>query len=225
MRRLTTGTTASPSATASAPPRQLGRHAALHVHQARIEQHVGDETIGARRDRQAAEDLLVLDLLGTRGAHALHDEVEAVGLLGIDGVVVTEARRYSREPAPTPRRISRPRGRQRQRRRTRAIDHAHDDGAAAAVFEELLDGVTQRGGLPESAEHARVVGEAANRHGFVDGALEGAADEGGDVGGGARDDAYRAGLFGGWNLRIKGLGQKSPLGAASRSSRRNAREM
>ena len=83
-------------------------------------------------------------------------------------------------------------------------------GAAAAVLEELLDRVTQRGGLPEAAEHARVVGEAADRHGFVDRALERAADEGRDVGRGARDDTYRAGCFGGWDLRVKRLGQSTP---------------
>ena len=56
----------------------LGGHAALHAHQARLEQRIGDEAVRARRDRQAAEDFLVFDLLGAGGAHALHDEVEAI---------------------------------------------------------------------------------------------------------------------------------------------------
>ena len=33
---------------------------------------------------EPAEDFLVLDLLGAGGAHALHDQVEAIGLLRID---------------------------------------------------------------------------------------------------------------------------------------------
>ena len=113
--------------------------------------------------------------------------------------------------------------RQRQRRRARAVDDAHDDGAAAAVLEELLDRVTQRGGLPQAAEHARVVGEAADRDGFVDRTLEGAADEGRDVGRGARDDTYRAGLFGGWDLRVKRLGQSTPHDRDARQSRASQR--
>src|SRR5690349_21124449 len=104
--------------------------------------------------------------------------------------------------------------RQRERGRTRAIRDAHDDRAAAAVLEELLDGVAQRGRLPQPAEHARVVGEAAHRHGFVDGTLECAAYEGGDAGRGARDDAYRAGCIGCWILRVERLGQSAPLNAA-----------
>jgi hypothetical protein len=81
--------------------------------------------------------------------------------------------------------------------------------------------------LPQAAEHTRVVGEAANRHGFVDGALERAADEGGDAGRGARDDAYRAVLVGCWKLRVERLGQKSPLNAAfpEKKGLRNAGEM
>ena len=61
--------------------RPLGGHAALYTHQARFEQRVGDEAIGARGDGQPSEDLLVFDLLGAGGAHALHDQVEAVGSL------------------------------------------------------------------------------------------------------------------------------------------------
>ena len=90
--------------------------------------------------------------------------------------------------------------RQRQRRRASAIDHADDDGAAAAVLEELIDRVTQRGGLPEAAEDARVVGKTADRDGFVDRTLQGAADEGRDAGRGTRNDTYRAVLFGGLDL-------------------------
>ncbi len=98
----------------------------------------------------------------------------------------------------------------RERGRTGAIHHAHDDGAAAAVLEELLDGVTQRGGLPQAAENSCVVRKAANRDGLVDRTLERAADEGRDVGRGARNDTYRAGFFGGWDLRVKRLGQSTP---------------
>ena len=68
--------------------RPLGGHAALHANQARLEQRVGDEAIGARRDGQPPEDLLVLDLLGSRGAHPLHHQVEAVVILRLDAVVV-----------------------------------------------------------------------------------------------------------------------------------------
>ena len=80
--------------------RPLGGHAALHADQARFEQRVGDEAVRARGDRQAPEDFLVFDLLGAGGAHALHDQVEAVGLLRIDGVVVDRgAQEFARSGA------------------------------------------------------------------------------------------------------------------------------
>src|SRR5205823_3473993 len=148
---------------------------------------------------QPAEDLLVLDLLRARGAHALHDEIETLGFLRIDGVVVDRgAQVFARAGADTAQDEAAARRGQRQRGRTRPVRHAHDDRAAPAVLEELLDRVAQRGRLPEAAEHTRVVGEAAYQHRFVDGALERATDEGGDAGRGTRDDTYRAGLLGDW---------------------------
>src|SRR6185503_13836774 len=66
----------------------LRGHAALHANQARLEQGVGDEAFDARRDRQAPEDLLVLDLFGAGGAYPLHHQVETIVILGLDAVVV-----------------------------------------------------------------------------------------------------------------------------------------
>jgi len=65
-----------------------GRHAAADADQRRLLQRRSDVTRRARRDRQAAEDLLVLDVLRTRRAHALQHEVEAIRLVGADVVVV-----------------------------------------------------------------------------------------------------------------------------------------
>ena len=69
-----------------------------------------------------------------------------------------------------------------------AVGDTHDDGAAAAVLEELLDRVGNGRGLPQAAEHVLEFGEARDRDRPVHRPLEGAADEGGDCGWQARDD-------------------------------------
>ena len=91
-----------------------------------------------------------------------------------------------------------------------AVHDAHDDGAAAAILEVLLDRVAQCAGLPQAAEHARGVVEAADRTGSMHGPVQRAADEGSDAVGTPRDGIVRTGSFGGWDLRVKRLGQSTP---------------
>jgi len=68
--------------------RTLGRHRAPHANQGRFLQRIRHVSGGARHDGQAAENLLVLDVLRADGAHALHDEVETVVLVRTHVVVV-----------------------------------------------------------------------------------------------------------------------------------------
>ena len=52
------------------------RHGADHSHESRIVEHRGDEARRLRVDGEAAEDLLLLDELRARAAHAVDDEIE-----------------------------------------------------------------------------------------------------------------------------------------------------
>ena len=63
----------------------------------------------------------------------------------------------------------------------RAAAHdADDDRFLAAVLEELVDGVRQGRGLPQSTEQLLVLGEALDARRFADRPFERTADEGGD---------------------------------------------
>jgi len=150
-------------------------------HQARLLQRRRHVPRGARNDGQAAEDLLVLDALRAARADALHDQVEPVGLVPADVVVV------DRRPQHLPRARAQRRQRQRlaatgqgERRRRAPVHDPHHDRVAAAVLEELLDGVGERARLPEPAEDGVELGEASDRDWPVDRPAQRATHEGGD---------------------------------------------
>ncbi len=177
--------------------RSVRGHGAAHAHQLRVLERGRHEARRAGDHRQATEDLLVLDALGAVGAHALHDEVEAVGLVRPDVVVVDRgAQHLARARAERRERERLGAAGQRDGRRRAAVDHADDQGRAAAVLEELLDGIGQRAGLPQSAEDAVELGEAADRDRAIGRAAQRAADEGSHGGGPAEDGAIGARPFG-----------------------------
>jgi len=167
-----------------------------HADHRRLLQHGEDVTRRVRQHRQPPEDLLVLDVLGTSSAHALHDQVEAVGLVGADVVVVD--RRPERLSGTRAHGLERQRvgaaGQGEGRGRT-AVHHADDDRCAAAVLEVLLDCIRERARLPEAAEDDLELGVAADRHRLVDRAPQRAPDERGDGGRQAQDGAVRARPF------------------------------
>ena len=166
----------------------LGRDAAGDPHQARFEQYVGDEAAGGRGDRDAPVDFLVLDQLGTGGAHALHHEVEALVLGSAQAIVVNRGAQVlaragvERDQAQ----CASARG-QGYRRGARAVDDAHDARLATAVLEELLDGIGERRRLPQAAEVLLKLDEAPDRERLVHRTLQRAADE--------RDDSGRHAFY------------------------------
>ena len=155
--------------------RQLARDA----RERGLRQHGPDRTRRIRDDGHATVDLLVLDVLGARRAHALDDEVEAVLLVVADAVVVDggaqELAGAGCERLEHERPVAR---RQPDGAAARAVRDAHDDRRAAAVLEVLLDGVRQRRRLPEAAEDALELVEAGDADGPVDGTTQAAADKG-----------------------------------------------
>ena len=80
---------------------------------------------------------------------------------------------------------------------------------AAAVLEELLDGIRQRRGLPQAAEVLLELGEALDQDRAIDRTFEGAADEGGDAGRHALDRVVRSALFGDLDAGDAALGHGS----------------
>ena len=141
------------------------------------QQH-GGRARRVRIDRDAAVDLLVLDVLRARGAHALDHEVEAVLLVVADAVVVDgraqELARAGRERLEHQRLAAR---RESDRAAARAVRDAHHDRGPPAILEVLLERVRQRGGLPQAAEDALEFVEAVDAHGAIDGAAQATADE------------------------------------------------
>jgi len=176
--------------------RARGRDVAADAGEHGLLQRGRDEAARRRHDRQAAEYLLVLDVLRAAESHALQHEIEAIGLGGPDVVVVdrrpqclsrTGTQRLERQ------RI-RPAG-QRNRRRASAVDDAYDDRGSTAVLEILLDGIGQRARLPQPAEDRVKFGEARHRHGALDRTPQRTAHEGGHGGRKACDRAFRARRF------------------------------
>jgi len=171
-------------------------HLPAHAHELRFLQHRGDVARRVGHDRDAAEDLLVLDVIRAARAHALHHQVEAVGLGRADVVVVDRgAQRLARARAQ---RLERERlavAGQRDGGGRAAVHHAHDDRPLAAALEELLDGVRHRAWLPQAAEHLVELREAPHRERPVDRPAQGAADERGDGGRHQGDRAVRARTF------------------------------
>ena len=154
------------------------RHGAAHPHQQGFLQRRDDESRRARFGRQPPENFLVLDVLGAERAHALHDEVEAVFLVGRDVVVVDGGtQHFARAGTQRFEHQLFVAARQADGGRRAAVHDAHDDGFAAAVVEELLDGIGQHARLPEPAEHLLVLGEIAHAHRTVDGTAQRTADE------------------------------------------------
>jgi len=181
----------------SGPERALrphGRHGAAHAHQRRLLQRRSDVARRVRRDRQAAEDLLVFDVLGARRAHALHHEVEAIRLVRTDIVVIDGgAQRFARARAQGYERERLARAaRQRDAGGCAAVHHADDHGLAPAVLEELLDGIGQRARLPEATEDVVELRVAAHCDGAIDGAAQRAPDECSNGGGKAGNGALGA---------------------------------
>jgi len=168
-------------------------HRPANAHELRLLQHRGHVARRAGHHRDAAEDFLFLDVVGAARAHALHDQVEAVGLGRADVVVVNRGTQ----------RFARARTQRLERERLvvagkgdgggrPAVQHADDDRAPATALEELLDGVRQRARLPQPAEHLVELGEVPHRDRPVDRAAQGAADEGRDGGRQQRDRVVRA---------------------------------
>jgi len=171
-------------------------HCAAHAHELRLLQHRGDVARGTWHHGDATEDLLVLDVIGAPRAHALHDEVEAVGLRCADVVVIDRgAQRLARTGTQRLERERRVAAGQRDGGGHAAVHDADDDRALAAAFEELLDGIRHRARLPQSAEHLVELGVALHRDRPVDRPTQGAADEPRDRGRQQRDRAVRARRF------------------------------
>jgi len=178
------------------PLRACLRHRSPHPHQLRFLQRRRHEARRVGYDGDAAEDLLVLDVLGAARAHALHHEVEAVGLVGADVVVVHRgAQRLARARAQCRERQRFTVAGQRDGRRCAAVHDAHDHRVPATVVEELLDGVAECARLPEASEHLVELGEAAHGDRAIHRAAQRAADECGDCGRQRRDRAVRARPF------------------------------
>src|SRR6185312_7190780 len=112
------------------------------------------------------------------GAHALHREIEPRGVFRRD-IVVVDAGAQKFPGARTQRPQSQPRiaGGQLQRRAARAVHHAHHQRFAAAVVEELLDGVAERARLPQAAEHMLEFRESRDENRPVDRSAQCAPDE------------------------------------------------
>ncbi len=81
--------------------------------------------------------------------------------------------------------------RQGQRRRARAVDYSHDERLAAAVVEEMFDGIPEWTGLPETPEHLLKFREARDEYRAVHRTAQRTADESG-----ARRAEPRDGLIG-----------------------------
>jgi len=191
--------------------RALPGHRTPHAHQTGILQRRGDESGRARRDRQPAEDLLVLDALRAAGAYPLHDEIEAVRLVRADVVVVhRRAQCLARTRAQCRKRERLTPAGQRDRRRHASVHYAHDHGVAAAAVEELLDRVGERARLPQPAEQVVELGKTVDGDGAVDRAAQRAADERGHGSRTTRNGAVRAGPFRDDNAAEGRIAQAAP---------------
>jgi len=153
----------------------------LHdAHEGRILQRAAHAARSTLADRDATEDLLVLDVLGPVSAHTLHHEIEAVVLARTDVVVIDRRpQRLARARAEClePQRRSGTAGKA-DGRRAAAVHQAQHYGFAPAVVEELLDGIGERARLPQPAEHLLEFAEAAQADRLVDRTPQTAADEG-----------------------------------------------
>jgi len=154
------------------------RYRTRDARELRLGEHGLDGARRVRRNRHAAVDFLVLDVLGARRAHALDHEVEAVFLVLADAVVIDggaqELARAGRERLQHEPLHAR---RQLDRAATRAVGDAHHDRRAPAVLEILLDRIRQRRRLPEASEDALEFVEAGDCDGSVHRAAQAAADE------------------------------------------------
>src|SRR5690606_24236480 len=150
----------------------------------RIAQHVDDETVIGRIERELGIELLILDELRSRPGDSLHDEIETLGR-GFDAVIVdgdTQVLAAARPPSDEAQRsIS---GRHVDAARSRAVREPHDDRALAAVQKEVLHGVRDEAVRRMAAEDTAVVVEARDRHGPIDGAALRSSEE--------RDDGHRS---------------------------------
>jgi len=130
------------------------------------------------------------------GAHALNHEVEAVGLVRADVVVVHRGtQQLARSRAERRERERVLAAGQRDRGGRTAVHDAHDQGDLAAILEELLDGIGERARLPEAPERVLELGEAADRDGTVHRAAQGATHERGHGRGPSGDGVVGAGPF------------------------------
>jgi len=185
-----------PRAAAESLVRPRRRHRTADTHESRLLQRTGHVPGRAGRGRQAAEDLLVLDALGAVGAHALHDQVEAVGLVRADVVVIHRgAKHLARSRAERGERQGVVAAGQRDRGGGAAVHDPHDQRNLAAVLEVLLDGVGERARLPQAAEGVLELGEAADCDGAVHRTAQGASHEGRHGGGPPDDGVVGAGPF------------------------------
>ena len=175
-----------------AEPRQFAGDAG----EFRIGEHRRNRARRIRHDREAAIDLLVLDVFRPGRPHALDHQVEQVVLVVADAVVVDgraqELARARRERLEHERLVAR---RQFERAAARAIRDAHDDRRAPAVLEELLDCIGQRARLPQPAEDALEFVEAGDRNRAIDRATQAPADECRDGRRRFRDRLPGAGFF------------------------------
>ena len=144
------------------------------------------------------EYLLIVDLSGALRADALHGKIENREL--IRGAILSKstlARKNSRVPGRSACSCnSLLAGLQGQRHGARTIHNAHDERLAAAVVEELFDGIAQEAGLPEAAEYLLEFRETLDEYRTVDRSAQCAADEGGARRSQARDGLIGAAFFG-----------------------------
>ena len=141
-------------------------------------QRGGDVARRVRLDGYTPEDLLVLDVLGSGRAQALHDQVEAL-VLGWPDVVVVDrrAQRLARAGALRLERQDLAAAGQRDRGRRATVDHPNHHSLSAAVLEILLDRVRERARLPEPPEYLLVIREAVEQDRLVDRSANGASDK------------------------------------------------
>src|SRR6202043_1476651 len=128
--------------------------------------------------RQVGEYLLIFHLGRALDAHALHGEIEIRVVRRRNIVVIDAGTKVFPGAGPHRAQAQLRRARtQVQRGGARAIDHAHDESLAAAIVEELFDGIPQGTGLPEAAKHMLEFREARDEYRTIDRAAQRAADE------------------------------------------------
>src|SRR5262249_37426251 len=144
---------------------------AFQAHQLRLAQHIAEMTMRARIHGDASISLLHFDTFRTGRSQSLHDEIEAIRAARIVTDVVEvdgSAQKFALAGHQSFKRQNFRSAAQGNRDRFSAIGDSYDDGALAALFEEVLDRIGEQAGLPQPAENLLKLDAAGDRYRHVD---------------------------------------------------------